>query len=306
VGVDARVPTASMPAPPAAATAFAIPLSGDLLSRAHGRQRTAFWMWSQPGDWHLDAGCEWTRPTARLRLASRRGPTRTSPRMCGVEGLVGAGARARGARRWPRPTLVDSAGAAPCGAGRCGRRRHLLPLPTAGAERHRAGRDGVLYIALNGSDPGRCARRFTPLQVAAPDFQPWRLAADPDAGCWVLAAGGARRARLPDASCRTAPSPLCTFPSVPSPTPRSAAPVVLGEVPLATFRCAGVSGGRVAVLLPGAGDGRGLAAALRCHHRLPCGATLEAVAIPSASPGSSAAPSRSKSRCWSGPGGSLV
>ncbi len=59
------------------------------------------------------------------------------------------------------------------------------------------GGDGVLYVAL----PGRVLmhdlrRRWTAVDVTEPGFAPWRLAAHPDGGVWVLERGSGRLARL--------------------------------------------------------------------------------------------------------------
>jgi len=59
------------------------------------------------------------------------------------------------------------------------------------------GGDGVLYVAL----PGRVLmhdlrRRWDPDEVTEPGFAPWRLAAHPDGGVWVLERGSGRLARL--------------------------------------------------------------------------------------------------------------
>lgn len=59
------------------------------------------------------------------------------------------------------------------------------------------GGDGVLYVAL----PGRVLlhdlrRRWAAVEVSAPGFAPWRLAAHPEGGVWVLERGSGRLARL--------------------------------------------------------------------------------------------------------------
>lgn len=59
------------------------------------------------------------------------------------------------------------------------------------------GGDGVLYVAL----PGRVLmhdlrRRWSAVDVAEPGFAPWRLAAHPEGGVWVLERGSGRLARL--------------------------------------------------------------------------------------------------------------
>ncbi len=57
--------------------------------------------------------------------------------------------------------------------------------------------DGVLYVAL----PGRVLmhdlrRRWAAVQVTEPGYAPWRLAAHPEGGVWVLERGSGRLARL--------------------------------------------------------------------------------------------------------------
>lgn len=57
--------------------------------------------------------------------------------------------------------------------------------------------DGVLYVAL----PGRVfmhdlRQRWAAAQVTEPGFAPWRLAAHPEGGVWVLERGSGRLARL--------------------------------------------------------------------------------------------------------------
>ncbi|MDP2074333.1 phage tail protein [Hydrogenophaga sp.] len=59
------------------------------------------------------------------------------------------------------------------------------------------GGDGVLFVAL----PGRVLlhdlrRRWAAVDVTEPGFAPWRLAAHPDGGVWVLERGSGRLARL--------------------------------------------------------------------------------------------------------------
>lgn len=59
------------------------------------------------------------------------------------------------------------------------------------------GGDGVLYVAL----PGRVLmhdlrRRWSAVDVTEPGFAPWRLAAHPEGGVWVLERGSGRLARL--------------------------------------------------------------------------------------------------------------
>lgn len=59
------------------------------------------------------------------------------------------------------------------------------------------GADGVLYVAL----PGRVLmhdlrRRWDGVSVSEPGFAPWRLAAHPEGGVWVLERGSGRLARV--------------------------------------------------------------------------------------------------------------
>lgn len=71
-----------------------------------------------------------------------------------------------------------------------------LPLEAVPTDLCVAG-DGVLYVAL----PGRVLmhdlrRRWEPVEVTEPGYAPWRLAAHPEGGVWVLERGSGRLARL--------------------------------------------------------------------------------------------------------------
>ena len=222
-----------------------------------------FWMWSQPGDWHLDAGCEVDATDRRLRLASRRGPTATLPPDVAASQGLSALERVPMLRD-DAATYAwwDSAARAVRAAGAAGAAVDLLPLPTGPAPSDIAlGEDGVLYIALEQGVTLVDARgRFTPLQVAAADFQPWRLAADPDGGAWVLDRGRRRLARLagrvlPDRPFAAyAPSTFRPQPDNPDP-PRL---VVLGDLPAGDVPVAlAVSGQGEVAVLTWRGDGEG-------------------------------------------------
>ena len=147
------------------------------------------WPWRRAARW--DAGCR------ALRLASERQlPDPADP--------PAANAAANSAlERVPR--TLDELGSVAywnAGAGAVVARSHLpgeavlLPLGEAPTDIV-AGSDGVLYVALPGGVRLHDLRgRWEDVTVEAPGFVPWRLAADPRGGVWVLERGRGRLARL--------------------------------------------------------------------------------------------------------------
>lgn len=156
-----------------------------------------FWLLGDARHWRRRAHAVWDADCHVLRLASERSlPAPADP--------TAALATASSAlERIPR--TVDSLGGVAWwnpGAGAIVARSHLpdeavsLPLPSTPSDIV-VGFDGVLYAALADTIVMHDLRgRWADVSVAASGFVPWRLAASPDGGVWVLEQSSGRLARL--------------------------------------------------------------------------------------------------------------
>ncbi|MGG6297042.1 phage tail protein [Leptolyngbya sp. AN02str] len=171
-----------------------------------------FWMLMAQNDWARPWGVEYDPTRQTLRLASQRQPWQgelgSEPAETTVEHeflqAIPQTLDAFGARAYWHPgskrVVVQTADLQPIGI-------YLPPLgqvPTDLAQ----GYDGVLYVAVQGQVAMQdCRQRWPNVTVSLPNFQAWRLAADPAGGMWVLSEKTAQLARL-----QGYPLPLLSLP----------------------------------------------------------------------------------------------
>jgi phage tail-like protein len=150
-----------------------------------------FWMLADRTHWVCDAGADYDDHCRRVRL--RSGRDRALPEI--VNG-AGAEAEARNALELI-PQTHDLLGARAYWDGAARVVGAASDLPAAVETWRPAidiapddlvlGFDGILYVALNGSVVMHDLRgRWRDTTLTAEGFQPWRLAADPAGGVWVL------------------------------------------------------------------------------------------------------------------------
>lgn len=156
-----------------------------------------FWILADPEHWRSRNRVQWDAGCRVLRLASERTlPPPANP--------AAANATANTAlERVPR-TVDDVGSVAYWGtaASAVVARSHLpdqavrLPLDEAPTD-IAAGHDGVLYVAVADAIRMHDLRgRWADVAVDVPGFIPWRMAADPRGGVWVLERSRGRLARL--------------------------------------------------------------------------------------------------------------
>lgn len=155
-----------------------------------------FWLLGDDGHWPSRSHVDWRSGCRALRLASER--TLGAP----VAGAAGIAASALERV----PLAVDREGATAWwdeATSAIVARSHLpdTALTLALAERpadFAVGHDDVLYVALSGRVLLHDLRGRWPDEVlATPDFEPWRVAADPQGGgAWLLERASGRLARL--------------------------------------------------------------------------------------------------------------
>lgn len=211
-----------------------------------------FWQLAGDGQFRGRRHAVWDGARRVLRLASER-------RLTPVLAAAAAHAAAQGAIE-EIPRAVDARGDVAWwdgGAGLVRAASHLpgdaplLPLDGTPTDLC-AGHDGVLYVAL----PGRVhlydlRGRFPATDVSLDGFLPWRLAAAPDGGVWVLERASGRLARLAGYPRRhRTPQPDDYAPSVFRPRPENCNP------PRLEIRSGPLDAGEQAVALCVAPDGR--------------------------------------------------
>lgn len=144
-----------------------------------------FWLLAEDADWRTRRHVRWDARCRALCLASER--RLSAP-------PADAAAVAAGALE-AIPRCLDSSGAlaywnaaaqAVVARSALPGEAVLLPLPEAPSDMA-VGYDGVLYAAVSGAiHMHDLRRRWSDVTVSAPDFLPWRFAADPGGGLWVL------------------------------------------------------------------------------------------------------------------------
>lgn len=167
-----------------------------------------FWLLADDGHWPARSHVDWRSGCRALRLASER--TLAPP----VEGAATIAISAL--ERLPR--AVDREGATAYWdetASAIVARSHLpdAAVTLALAERpadFTVGYDDVLYVALDARVLLHDLRgRWPDTVLPTPDFQPWRVAADPHGGAWLLERASGRLARL--VGCMQAARPAAEY-----------------------------------------------------------------------------------------------
>lgn len=156
-----------------------------------------FWLLADARHWRTRSHCVYDSACGVLRLASERSlPAPADP----TAALAAASSALE-----VIPRAIDGQGAVAywnAGTNAVVARSYLpdeaITLPLDATPRDIAvGFDGVLYCALPDSIRMHDLRgRWADVNVAAPGFAPWRLAADPIGGVWVLERGSGRLARV--------------------------------------------------------------------------------------------------------------
>jgi phage tail-like protein len=166
-----------------------------------------FWLLADAGHWRSRSHAVWDADCRALRLASERSlPAPADPAAAFAAALSALEAI---------PRALDPHGTVAhwnVGASAVVTRSHLtdeaitLPLDATPSDLL-VGLDGVLYCALrNGIRMHDLRGRWPDVDVPATDFVPWRLAARPGGGVWVLEQASGRLARLTGS-----PLPLAPF-----------------------------------------------------------------------------------------------
>jgi phage tail-like protein len=218
-----------------------------------------FWLLADDRHWPARSHVEWHSGCRALRLASER--------TLGPPAADAAGIALSALERLPRALDREGATAFWSEAASAIVARSHLPdtaVTRAFAERpadFAVGFDDVLYVALDERVLLHDLRgRWPDTPLPTPGFQPWRLAADPQGGAWLLERASGRLARL--AGCMQPARPAAdhahtTFrPEPENPTPPRLLPCEgvawpVGERPQALA----VAGDGSIVMLSWAGDG---------------------------------------------------
>lgn len=152
-----------------------------------------FWLLAEDRHWHRPgspARVQWDAERRALRLASVRAPSSPTPYPAEALARLEEVRAARDAfgttARWSASErAVVATGALP----------GEVPIATTAGRQTPSdlalGHDGVLYLAVEGAETGEVAlldrrRRREGALVRADGFRPWRIAADPAGGVWVL------------------------------------------------------------------------------------------------------------------------
>jgi phage tail-like protein len=231
------------------------------------------WLLAAREGWEPSPTVEWDAGCGTLRLASRRNrPPRALPADDHARATLAAEARERLERvpeardaqgSWARyePALGRVVAG---GAGEGVVPLFKLRAPDVHASDLAVGADGVLHVAADGAVLLHDRRgRMEEGRVYAPGFAPWRLAAAPDGGCWVLDRAGRHLARTAGRLWPRRPWEAHdgdVFRPVPE-NPDPPALRVLEGVSWPEEETAGIAcspGGRVAVLAWRAEDGAGV------------------------------------------------
>ncbi|QSA98401.1 phage tail protein [Methylococcus sp. EFPC2] len=156
-----------------------------------------FWLLAGERHFRFRDHVVWDGPCRALRLASeRRLPP--APESAAAFALANTALERVPRALDPLGTLAYWNGAANAVVARSTLPDEAVTLPLAGAPTDLlVGCDGVLYCALNDAIRMHDLRgRWADQTVAATGFAPWRLAAHPDGGVWVLERASGRLARL--------------------------------------------------------------------------------------------------------------
>jgi phage tail-like protein len=153
--------------------------------------RQRFWMVADEAQWTLSSGVQYNRDSRRVSLLN-------STPLAQVSGTPAPAMQAAANQRLALvPTAVDGFGtSATWDAARgaviaSGAVPGTIPIwrPVVGEQATDLimGTDGVLYVAINGRVEMLDRRdRWDAVELSAPDFTPFRLAAHPSGGVWIL------------------------------------------------------------------------------------------------------------------------
>lgn len=218
-----------------------------------------FWLLADPRHWRARERVAYVPACRALRLASERTLAPPPAEAAGVaaaalERLPRALDRHGALARWDEAAMAIVAHSHLPGAA------VTLALPERPAD-FAAGFDDVLYVALAGRVLLHDLRGRWPDHVlATPGFAPWRLAADPAGGMWLLERASGRLARLDGCVAPARPTadyaPATFRPDPENPTPpRLAEPLALAWPADERPQALAVAADGTLALLAWAGDG---------------------------------------------------